>query len=351
MVCWFRIRCGNAKKYKIMKRILFSILGCVFLASCQHDVVHEVDYKVILDAENTYYEGEPVRFNISGEVDNLIFYSGETGRQYKYRNRFEVPMDQVKTATLHLDIHGRNGKIVKDHPALEVWLSKDFAGLVGTDAEKDRSTIKTMVEGNMAGWERITVNEVEKVTVPHDISLHEYLENMCLALHWCPPTNTEVQRTYQINGYVSLEMEGTEPLRMEILDLGFTSVMMDKNFDDDPYAVNLKDPSNKNLNGCVRFDLAAAPIVFQGIARYDAETKAGLPYALDGWLISTPAPLNKVSNDKAIVVKNLQNYSGSFEYTFNEPGTYTVTFVGINGNYAGSSEMVKEYTITIIPKP
>ena len=79
-----------------MKRILFFISGLVLMASCQHDVVYEVDFNITLDKANTYYAGEPVRFNLAGEVDNVIFYSGETGHQYVYRNRYEVPLEAVK---------------------------------------------------------------------------------------------------------------------------------------------------------------------------------------------------------------------------------------------------------------
>ena len=67
-----------------MKKTLFYITGMLLMASCQHDVIYEADYNVTLDKENTYYVGEPVKFNITGEVDNLLFYSGETGHQYRY---------------------------------------------------------------------------------------------------------------------------------------------------------------------------------------------------------------------------------------------------------------------------
>ena len=57
------------------------------MTACQHDVIYEVDYTITLDKENTYYAGEPVRFNITGDVENLDFYSGETGAQYVYKDR------------------------------------------------------------------------------------------------------------------------------------------------------------------------------------------------------------------------------------------------------------------------
>ena len=61
---------------------ILSLVMALFCA-CQHDIVIETHYNVTLDADNSYIAGEPVRFNIEGEVDNIVFYSGETGYQYE----------------------------------------------------------------------------------------------------------------------------------------------------------------------------------------------------------------------------------------------------------------------------
>ena len=71
------------------------------------------------------------------------------------------------------------------------------------------------------------------------------------------------------------------------------------------------------------------------------------PFALG----ALPRPLNKVANDKGIVVKDLQNYIHEYVYTWDKPGTYEVVFVGRNENYAASSEQIHKYTITILEKP
>jgi hypothetical protein len=57
--------------------------------------------------------------------------------------------------------------------------------------------------------------------------------------------------------------------------------------------------------------------------------------------------LTAVQNDQPLVIKDMQNYMTSYEYVWNEPGTYVVTFVGINTNYAGASQLVKEFKITV----
>ena len=308
------------------------------MASCQHDVIHEVDYNVTLDPANTYYAGEPVKFNFTGDVDNLLFYSGETGSQYIYKDRYEVPVEDVLSANLHLDIRGRYGYIA-DYEALEIWVSKDFPGINGNDdPDGDRAIVEQMVENGMQGWYKLPFNDVNKDQFfGYDFPMTEYLSNLCIAFHWRPKDPTLTQRTYWINGKITLEMEGTEPSEMSLTDLGFKSLMMNEEVE--AYKKNAG-------NGSIRFDNAvnAGEICYQGCSGNV------LTYAIDGWVFTTPRPLNKVANDRPIVVKDLQNYIHEYVYTWDEPGTYKVTFVGRNENYASASEQVFEYTITILEK-
>ena len=323
-----------------MKKILFLVMSLVLMASCQHDVIYKVDYNVILDKDNTYYAGEPVKFHFTGEVDNLLFYSGEVSHQYKYANRYEVPVEDVQEANLHLDIRGRYG-FEANYEALEIWVSKDFAGIDGVDdGDGDRALVKAMVEGEMQGWTKLTqFKDVNKDQVfGYDIPMNDYLSNLCIAFHWKPKAADKVQRTYWINGTIEVNLKGTpEPSVLTLTDLGMKTLMMNEQVE--AYKKNAGD-------GSIRFDNSnAGQLALQGIS-------AGkLEYAIDGWVFTTPQPLNKVANDKGVVIKNLENYLHVYEYTWAEPGTYKVTFVGRNENYASASQMVKEYTITILPKP
>ena len=66
------------------------MLSAVLMAGCQQDDAIDPAYHITMDANNTYVAGEPVKFNIHGNVDNILFYSGETGSQYVYKDRYEV---------------------------------------------------------------------------------------------------------------------------------------------------------------------------------------------------------------------------------------------------------------------
>ena len=323
-----------------MKRYISLLFtGVLLFASCQHDVIYEVDYNITLDEENTYYAGEPVKFNITRDVDNLLFYSGETGAQYVYKDRYEVPVEDVLSANLHLDIRGRYGYIA-DYEALEIWVSKEFTGINGSnDPDGDRAKIKEIVDAGMPGWTKLDFKDVNKDQwFGYDFPMTDYLSNLCIAFHWRPKDPGLTQRTYWINGKISLEMAGTEPSEMRLTDLGFKSLMMNEEVD--AYKKNAG-------NGSIRFDNAtnAGEICYQGCSGNV------LTYAIDGWVFTTPRPLNKVANDRGIVVKNLQNYIHEYVYTWDKPGTYEVVFVGRNENHLSSSEQIHKYTITILEKP
>ena len=302
--------------------------------ACQHDIVRETDFNVTLDAENTYFVGEPVRFNFTGEVDNIIFYSGETGSQYKYKDRYTVPAEDVLAANLDMDFQARYGLA----GALEIWVSSSFEGLNGEDGAADRATIKTMVDGGMQGWTKLDYQEGASTKwTEQAFDLSEYVENFCIAFHWCPPQFDQTQRTYWINGKLSLDLAGTDPTVMDISELGFTTVMMNE---------EIEDPYKKNAgNGSIILNNPnTGALIFQGVGGN------ALTYCLDGWAISKPAPLNRVANDKAVVIKNLQNYMQTYEYVWEKPGTYEVVFVGTNSDYLSATSEVKTITLNIIDK-
>ena len=316
-----------------MKKIVMIGAVAALAAACTQNVVYEIDYTVSLDKDNTYMAGEPVRFNFDGLVDNIVFYSGEIGHQYKFKDRYEVPMESVKAADMNIEYQARYGEA----DALEVWVSNSFEGLNGSDGAADRAAIKAMVDGGMEGWTKLDYQEGASTKwTSQNYDLKDYMNGFSIAFHWNPPTNTKTQRTYWINGEITLDLEGMNPSVIDFTSLDLVSVMMNEEIEDPYY----KDKGN----GTINLNKREADIVMQGVGAN------ALPYAIDGWLISKPIPLNKVSNDQGTVIKNLQNYLHTFEYTWTEPGTYTVTFVGTNSNYAGRSEKVHKFTIIVLPK-
>lgn len=316
-----------------MKKILILLSGVLLMASCQHDVVYEVDYNVTLDPANTYYAGDPVKFNFEGNVDNLLFYSGETGSQYQYKDRREVALEEIESATLKVDYFAQYG----NGGALKVWVTDEFEGLTGESAQADTALFKPIVRGGMEGWTQLTYNEgASGKWTYQEYDITDYISNFAIGLNWCPATHTATQRTYWVNVNLDIQLKGVAPISMRLGDLGPKILMLNEELD--PY-------HNNKGNGSMRFEPAKADVIMQGVGANV------LKYALNGWVLTTPQPLTRVANDKGTVIKNLQNYLYEYEYVWDEPGTYHVVFVGRNENYLSASEEKHEFTITILEKP
>ena len=312
--------------------LLMSVPGCT-----QNDILYEVDYTVTLDPSNTYVAGEPVTFNFTGEVDNILFYSGETGSEYQYRDRYSIDTDLIESATLNLTIQPRYGK-----GSLEVWYTDSFTGLDGSDGEADRSLLDSMEDGGMEGWTQITVwdeDNPETSLTERSVSIDvtDALENFAMAFLWDHEgvdVATTTQRHYYVNGDVTIVAEDYGTISTDLGEFSWTTVMMNE---------EIEDPYHKNDgNGSIVLN-GNQDIYFNGCAA------GALTYALKGWCVSSPMTLNSVSNDEGTVIKNMQNYMTSYSYTYGEPGTYTAVFVGRNYNYLGCSEQVTEVQVTVLP--
>lgn len=314
------------------------------MAACQHDVIYKVDYNVTLDKENTYYVGQPVRFNIEGEVDNIIFYSGESGSQYIYKDRYQVSAADVESVKLEMNYEPQYGL----KGGLKVYYTNTFNGLSGNDQDADRQKLSDM-SAEMTGWVEMPWTEGNsKVEVKHtyDIPLEMY-DNLSLAFYWEPVFKADnAQRTYLVSGNFLLGMKGLEdPIPVSLKNMAFTSVMMNQEYEDAYKTDNGK--GSILLNGTMTFTTSktVADIVFRGFDKNHT-------FGSKGWLIGNLPKMDvvNVDPDKGVVIKNLQNYLHTYEYTWNEPGTYEVVFVGRNENYASASEQVIKYRITIMEK-
>ena len=324
----------------MIKRLIYTVASLLAMAGCERGLVYPVEYRISLDPSNTYYAGEPVVFNIEGNVDNLLFYSGETGHSYEFADRFYVPVEQVNSCQIIFDIMASYGR----PEGLEIWISNSFEGLKGDDGMADRAAIRDMVEGGMQGWTKVEFEDNGRQTgVSFPVStpnMAECAENLCIAFHWRPsayldnPTGIPMD-TYFVNGVVTVNIEGVNPVQHNLKTLMGTALMMDESID--PYLIS-------SGNGSIRLD-TDNDISFSG--GYVDEIK----HSCEGWIFSYPRAFNVTSPDRGVVIKNLQNYMHSYEYTFNEAGTYTVTFVGTNATYAGSSREVRQMTVNILNTP
>jgi hypothetical protein len=72
----------------MMKKILymmFAALSLLFFSHCEKVETADPDFDVVAERA-TYRAGEEISFNFTGNADFLVFYSGETGNDYRHRS-------------------------------------------------------------------------------------------------------------------------------------------------------------------------------------------------------------------------------------------------------------------------
>ncbi len=333
---------------KTMKKILFTLVALATFAACQHDEIYEpIEFNVLLDEANTYRVGEAVKFNFEGNADYILFFSGEAGHEYRYRERTQVDMEDIEQCEFTLQLNGRSGT-----PCMSGYVTNTFEGLTAEDEAMDYATISSMLtpEGDLEGWQKLDVQDSEKIgewmnTV---VDVTELSSNLAIALHWNPTSFEKSQRAYWLSANVKVQLKGREPNIITSKVLNFTPFSMADGMDGSRYILT----TESNVAGTARYTGNTGnntnELHLVGSSAYNPENANTLPYCIDAWLMSEPMALNLVSPDEGVSIKTLTATMDSYSHTFTKAGTYTVTFVATSGNYIDISREVKEVTVTII---
>lgn len=325
------------------KRITYlaAALGLVLAgSSCEHKEIYEpLEFSARLDPANTYRVGEPVTFNFEGNADYITVWNGDLGHEYRYRERTSVPMDYVESATLQIRLRQQYGNV----NCLDLIASKEYQGLNGKDADADRQIVEA-IGNDYNGWEVLeyTPNKSNIVqTYTYDIT--KYKENFAFGMHFFQEAGTAM-RTYFIDPKVIVHLKDYGEQIHNYSSLNFITFSLANEHTSDPYIHNKDGNGNVKLAGETGAN-NAANIVFPGFSA----GAAGMPNPVNQWVLMQPMALNKIAPDTGQSIKGVTDDTKSYTYTYERPGTYTVTFLVGNGNYQGESGIqTYEMTVTII---
>ena len=132
-----------------MKTNRFILLGIILSAFVACDDGLDKDISVagvtVTENENVVREGailnvkkgETVTFNFSGDPDNIVFYSGEEGHNYDYRNRTTIEEKQIVSSKLSLKLTASYGNNSIYDNLLNLYISDSFTGLYKDDFAAD----------------------------------------------------------------------------------------------------------------------------------------------------------------------------------------------------------------------
>ncbi|MBW4889737.1 DUF5017 domain-containing protein [Mucilaginibacter sp. HMF5004] len=308
------------KKYNILL-LCFIAFG---LYACNKLTLTTPAFDVTVN-KTTFKVGDSVVFVLSGNPDNIGFYSGEVGHIYDYKNRTSVTgaLNQLSfsTATANLAA-GNTGQTGN----LKLLVSSNFTGQV--DSLHIRQATWTDVTN------RATIATNATATSSGTVNLSDFQQagdSLYVAFKYLSNTSSTAARArqYTVSAFVFQNTfpDGTiyvhNTINTDVRFAGFA-------------ATSFKGTSVKDsLKWAIGSTLAFA----QGVDNLSDED----------WAITKKFRLSAIPPDVAVGIKNNQVVLPQYVYKYTKPGTYTVTFVGNNVTGDGISAVTKTLTITVTP--
>jgi hypothetical protein len=291
--------------------ILFFCSLCL-LFSCRKLEVAAPGFDVSLPA-TTFKVGDTVRFAFSGQADNIIFYSGEPGFSYQYKDRtFADGIPQLQF-TSYLQNRGEAN-------TLQLLVSTDFNGAYDT-AGIQRAT-----------WTDITSQAV--LSTGADRTPSGIIDLSAFAKQQKP-----VYIALRYQGYYS---DSLKQPTWSIRSFDIKHVLPDK----------VSTIVATNQVGWAAFDLKNPTVAWEvptsGQVVINGTIANSTKEDNDDWLISRAFDLRTVIRDAGVSIRDLGSATiDSYYYIYKKPGTYTLTFVAFNHSIDEHREVIKEFTIEV----
>lgn len=292
---------------KLHNVILASILA-VGAVSCSEEAP---DSKLTVTAVGAFKAGEPVTFKISGDADNIVFYSGEVGHEYGLRDRLYADND------LMVDFVSYTDQSTGIHPNFQVLVSNDFNGVY--DAENVAAATWTDVTGEFALPSKTGAN-----TPSGEVNLKRYAGEADDALVYFAFRYYDMDGVAQKNRWVVRSMnirkvspEGQETLLADIKTAGWQNVA---------------------LSGSMAWTLPGTQLLAAGNTATSDK---------DAWVISKGFDVRAAEPSTGIVLKNIATDLSSYQYVYEKPGTYNAVFAATSVWYNSSTSSTTSVKVTI----
>lgn len=289
------------------------------------DDLEEVDSPDFNVAFNTTAKvGEPIDFAVTDAPNFLNFYSGEYGHEYKNSDRLKAEGDFF----LNFDTarHYYSGTS-KDADVWSLLVSTDYTGS-GTVAD-----VKAATWTDISDRFTFATARIYDPTNSGSVNISDLASDL--------PTYFALRVFGE-----GLETEGNSQGNYRLFSFDISLAVADESYSLD--ITTLKRPGFKpvNVEGTHPTNSSKDEWLDKG-GFYSLEAN-NAEYTNDDWLISNPINLaGAVDPDRGEPLKTFSDQLKSFQYTYSEPGTYTVVFVGSNETIYGQKGNIKEYTITV----
>ena len=316
----------------IMKKFAYMLALLPFAAGCNTDDVMDVTFDVTMKNDpQEIYAGDEVTFDFTGDPDYIVFWSGEDGS--KYANRDRTSLGTIESMKLSYTMQQRYcQKETKD--MLHVMISTDFDGdytAAGIEAAK---------------WTELSNQGGDDWKVPTEVNNNLIIESGGDLTEYADGTFTLAFRYYTPNAPLSdFIRHPREDITISLEKVSGGQVITASNPQDNFgfQFVPIDYPAEK-------YSVDATTILIQ--PNNDLGS-LGAAYNQKGfknveiWCISNVLNPLTVAPDTGDPIRSLTTPIESYTYIFEEPGTYTVSFVARNTNAWNMKEVVREIVVEV----
>lgn len=340
---------------KIIKAVAVAFCMAMLAAGCdQTDITAPVEFEVTLDESNVYEAGEEIKFNFSGNAENIAFFSGELGHQFRYKDRYSVPVEEIDSAKLVMNVLTQYSYARAPGSALYLYSSGTYDGAVkGEDYKADSTYVRKIRAEGMKDWTPIDsipnaaynnqlTRQMEWAEKEFKIETDQ-LDNFSFFIWFKPISrNLTIRKKCFMAGTLNVYFKDAPTQAVNFRSMGWTPFNMSYNPKiTDPYATT----TWAVYEGGFLYDFAQqSEIVFNGGC---FSTNSGDLYECEIAAVTTPVALNGVEPDTGIAIKNITEKKDSYSYVFTKPGTYKVAFEATNVSYLGMTRVDREIELTI----
>lgn len=293
-----------------MKNIIkYCGLLLVGLVSCMEDEAPSVELNVALDKQ-VYQVGEPVTFKLGGNPDNIVFYSGEVGHNYAYKERYHADGDLL----VKFNSWVRYGDIYHN---LKFLVSSDFSGIY------DKENVEAATWIDLSDKFRFSVGDDQ--TPSGEVNLKEYVgaaEDAKLFVAFRYEDEQKARQNNWIIRSITLDCVSTEGVRSNLATMptmGWKVV----DFENPAVTWNVSSTSQILIDG-----------------------GTNQPKNVD-WVISQAFDVRKTTPDTGVALKNISTTMDEYKYIYTKPGIYEVVFETTSDWYNGSDHALTKLTVEV----
>lgn len=296
-------------------KYLYSIFFCsLLLTACSKKMeVEAPEFQVRVD-KASYKLGDTVIFSFEGKPENIVFYSGEGGKNYDNRERTQATGKVQLEFTSYIANKGQDN-------TLQLLASTNFSGTVNAEGIaaatwtdiSTRCILSTGVDKTSSGI--VDLSDFAALNKPLYLAFRYtgYKHNTLKQPTWAI-------RTFDVNNVLP---EGT-------------------------YSI-----TNSTSTGWRAADLKNSTVVWDirstGQLVITGNSATTINEDNEDWAISRPLILSVVTPDIGEPIRDVGSASlSNYKYVFAKTGTYTVTFLAFNNTVDDYKSVLRQIEVTIV---